>query len=83
MCIRDRFRIVHRELGIKCGFYDLEDSFATICLKNDYEIKDITEVLGHKRIKTTQQYYISSTNKDKKEVREIFEMNVKLENKMI
>ena len=52
-------------------------------MKNDYEIKDITEVLGHKRIKTTQQYYISSTNKDKKEVREIFEMNVKLENKMI
>lgn len=81
--IRYPFRIIHHELGIQCRFYDLRGSFATISLRNGCEIKDISEILGHKRIETTQKYYISSTSKDKKEVGEIFEMNIKLENKMI
>ena len=45
------FRIIHHELGIKCRFYDLRGSFATISLRNGCEIKDIAEVLGNKRIK--------------------------------
>ena len=78
------FKIIHNELGIKkCRFYDLRGSFATISLRGGCEIKDIAEVLGHKRIETTEKYYISSTSEDKKEVEEIFEMNIKLENKMI
>ncbi len=59
------FRIIHHELGIKCRFYDLRGSFATISLRNGCEIKDIAEVLGHKRIETTEKYYILSTSKDK------------------
>ena len=62
------FRIIHHELGIKCRFYDLRGSFATISLRNGCEIKDIAEVLGHKRIETTEKYYISSTNNDKMNV---------------
>ena len=62
------FKIIHHELGIKCRFYDLRGSFATISLRNGCEIKDIAEVLGHKRIETTEKYYISSTNEDKKQV---------------
>ena len=62
------FRIIHHELRIKCRFYDLRGSFATISLRNGCEIKDIAEVLGHKRIETTEKYYISSTNEDKKQV---------------
>lgn len=56
--IKYPFRIIHHELGIKCRFYDLRGSFATISLRNGCEIKDIAEVLGHKRIETTQKYYI-------------------------
>ena len=67
------FKIIHHELGIKSRFYDLRGSFATISLRNGCEIKDIAEVLGHKRIKTTEKYYISNTNEDKKKVTEIFE----------
>jgi len=59
------FKIIHHELGIKCRFYDLRGSFATISLRNGCEIKDIAEVLGHKRIETTEKYYISSTDHDK------------------
>ena len=62
------FKIIHHELGIKCRFYDLRGSFATISLRNGCEIKDIAEVLGHKRIETTEKYYISSTENDKMNV---------------
>lgn len=62
------FKIIHHELGIKCRFYDLRGSFATISLRNGCEIKDIAEVLGHKRIETTEKYYISSAEKDKMNV---------------
>ena len=41
------------------------------------EIKDIAEVLGHKRIETTEKYYISSTVENKKQVTEIFKKNIK------
>ncbi len=67
------FKVIHHELGIKCRFYDLRGSFATISLRSGYEIKDIAEVLGHKRIETTEKYYISSTKEDKKKVTEMYE----------
>ena len=63
--IKYPFKIIHHELGINCRFYDLRGSFATICLRQGSEIKDIAEILGHKRIETTEKYYISTTYKDK------------------
>ena len=75
------FKIIHHELGIKCRFYDLRGSFATISLRNGCEIKDIAEVLGHKRIETTEKYYISSIDKDKESVINLFEKSSKIQNK--
>ena len=66
--IRYPFKIIHHELGISCRFYDLRGSFATISLRHGCKIKDIAEVLGHKRIETTEKYYISSTSDNKKQV---------------
>ena len=77
--IRYPFKIIHHELGINCRFYDLRGSFATISLRNGCEIKDIAEVLGHKRVETTEKYYISSTNGDKKKVSENFEKAIILQ----
>lgn len=71
------FKIIQHELKIYCRFYNSRGSFATISLRNGCEIKDIAELLGHKRIETTEKYYISSTNKDKKLVTEIFEKVIK------
>ena len=59
------FKIIHHELGINCRFYDLRGSFSTISLRSGCEIKDIAEVLGHRRIGTTERYYISSIEQDK------------------
>ena len=76
--IRYPFRIIHHELGIQCRFYDLRENFATICLRNGCEIKDIAEILGHKRIETTQKYYILSLKENKKKVTKVFEENISL-----
>ena len=72
------FKIIHHELGIKCRFYDLRGSFATISLRNGCEVKDIAEVLGHKRIETTQKYYIESTKEDRVMVYKTYESKRKL-----
>ena len=77
------FKIIHHELEIKCRFYDLRGSFATISLRNGCEIKDIAEVLGHKRIETTEMYYISSTKEDKKRVSRSFENTIILKNEKL
>ena len=79
--VRYPFKIIHNELRIKCRFYDLRGSFATITLRNGCEIKDVAEVLGHKRIETTEKYYISSTKEDKKKVNEKIGLIITLNNK--
>ena len=78
--IKYPFKIIHHELGIKCRFYDLRGSFATISLRNGCEIKDIAEVLGHKRIETTEKYYISSTEQDKIRVINKLEKEINITN---
>lgn len=81
--IKYPFKIIRNELGIKARFYDLRGSFATTSLRNGCEIKDIAEVLGHKRIETTEKYYISSTEKDKRQVTKSFEKSLNIFNNII
>ena len=76
--IRYPFKIIHHELGINCRFYDLRGSFATITLRNGCEIKDIAKTLGHKRIETTENYYIISTKYMIKKVSKTFEKEINL-----
>ena len=74
--IKYPFKIIRNELGIKARFYDLRGSFATTSLRSGCEIKDIAEVLGHRRIETTEEYYISSTKVDKEKVSKSFEKSL-------
>ena len=76
--IKYPFRIIHYELGIKCRFYDLRGSFATTTLRSGVEIKDISKVLGHSKIETTENYYITSTKDTLKNVSEKFEKEINL-----
>ena len=72
------FQIIHGELGIeKCRFYDLRGSYATKILTNGVEIRNVADILGHRNIETTENYYISSTNESRKEATEIFDQNMK------
>ena len=84
--IKYPFKIIRHELQIKnCRFYDLRGSYATKCLRNGVEIKDVADILGHKRIETTENYYISSTAENKNDVTTVFDkvMTSKLINNII
>ena len=81
--IKYPFKIIRNELGIKARFYDLRGSFATTSLRSGCEIKDIAEVLRHRRIETTEKYYISSTEKDKIQVAKSFENSLNIFNNII
>ena len=70
--IKYPFKIIHNELGIKnCRFYDLRGSYATKILRNGAEIRDVADILGHSRIETTENYYISSSEKTRKEANDM------------
>ena len=59
--IRYPFKVIHEELGIKkCRFYDLRGTYATKVLNNGTEIKDVANLLGHRNVETTENYYIRS-----------------------
>ena len=68
------FKIIHKELGIEnCRFYDLRGSYATINLRNGVEIRDVADILGHKFIETTENFYISSIDENRKDVSDVFD----------
>ena len=80
------FKIIHNELGIeKCRFYDLRGSYATKILNKGIEIRDVADILGHKNIETTENFYISSTDDTRKYATEVFDNAIKSEtiNKII
>ena len=68
------FKIIHKELGIEnCRFYDLRGSYATINLRNGIQIRDVADILGHKYIETTENFYISNIDENKKNVGDDFD----------
>lgn len=78
--IRYPFKVIREELKIEnCRFYDLRGSFATKTLRSGVEIKDVAQVLGHSRIETTENYYISSSEEAKRNVSKKFEENLRSE----
>lgn len=75
--IKYPFKIIHNELGIEnCRFYDLRGSYATKILRKGAEIRDVADILGHSRIETTENYYISSSEESRKHASEIFEKSI-------
>ena len=78
--IKYLYKIIHDELGIEnCRFYDLRGSYATTILRNGVEIRDVADVLGHKDIETTENYYISSTDETRKNVTDSYENAINLD----
>ena len=78
--LRYPFRIIHNELGIKnCRFYDLRGTYATNILTSESKLRDVADLLGHRNIETTENYYIRSTVSSKieaiKSYEELFKTN--------
>ena len=78
--IKYPYKIIHDELGIEnFRFYDLRGSHATTILRNGVEIRDVADVLGHKDIGTTENYYISSTDETRRNVTDSYENAINLD----
>ena len=78
--IKYPFRIIHNELGIeKCRFYDLRGSYATKILNSGIKIREVADILGHKNIETTENFYISSTDSSRKYATDVFDNVIKSE----
>lgn len=78
--IRYPFKVIRKELGIQnCRFYNLRGSFATKTLRSGVEIKEVAEILGHSKIETTENYYITSYDENRKHAIELFEKELKTE----
>ena len=68
------FKIIHDELNIKkCRFYDLRGSYATKILNSGVEIRVVADMLGHKNIETTENYYITSLDENRNKASKKFD----------
>ena len=75
--IRYPFKIIHNEFGLSnCRFYDLRGTYATKILHGGAEIRDVADLLGHSKIETTENYYISSTEETRKKANEFLEKTI-------
>ena len=75
--IRYPFKIIHNEIGLSnCRFYDLRGTYATKILHGGAEIRDVADLLGHSKIETTENYYISSTEETRKKANEFLEKTI-------
>ncbi len=52
------------ELGIEFKFHKLRHTFASNCAANNMNLQMLMEIMGHKKLQTTQRYYISTQNPD-------------------
>ena len=58
---------------LKCRFYDLRGSYATKILNSGVEIRDVADMLGHKNIETTENYYITSLDENRNKASKKFD----------
>lgn len=66
--IRYPFKVIHNEMGLKdYRFYNLRGTYASKILRSGVEIRDVADLLGHRKIETTENYYITSTEETRKE----------------
>ena len=61
-----KFKKYAKECGIEnATFHTLRHTFATRCVEMDFDIKTLSEILGHSNVKTTLNKYVHSTMEQK------------------
>ena len=73
--LRAKFKRYLKEHGMReLRFHSLRHTFATRCIELGYDVKTLSELLGHKDIKTTLQLYVHTSLLHKREVVEAVAM---------
>ena len=65
--VQKRFKTLLKRCGIpNRKFHALRHSFATMCIEKGFDIKTLSELLGHASVKTTMDIYVHSNLEQKK-----------------
>ena len=67
----------------KCGlpktnFHALRHTFATRCIESGFDVKSLSEILGHSDVKTTLNRYVHSSMNQKQKNMELLQPIIKL-----
>ncbi len=67
--LQKRFQRFLYEHGLRSiPFHGLRHSFATRCIEEGYDAKAVSELLGHRNVKTTLQLYVHPSKEHKREI---------------
>lgn len=60
--VQQRFKEITREVGLEdVTFHTLRHTFATRCIEAGFDVKTLSEILGHSDVKTTLNRYVHSS----------------------
>jgi integrase len=60
--VQNRFKIYTKACGIEnANFHCLRHTFATRCVELDFDIKTLSEILGHSNVNITLNRYVHSS----------------------
>ncbi|WP_320912547.1 site-specific integrase [Eisenbergiella porci] len=72
-----RFQRILKELGIPAfNFHMLRHIFATNCIMQGFDMKSLSEILGHSNVSTTMRIYVHSDMERKKQLMAGYRMAV-------
>ena len=75
--MQNRFKKYLELGGIRdANFHSLRHTFATRCIESGFDLKSLSEILGHSSVKTTLDKYVHSTMKQKKSNMEKIKMAI-------
>lgn len=65
--LQSRFKRILKNCGIaEISFHSLRHTYATMCVEKDFDIKTLSELLGHSDVKVTLNTYVHSSDKLKR-----------------
>lgn len=65
--VQYRFRAILKECGVEpFKFHMLRHYFATTCIQNGFDVKSLSEILGHAAVQTTLNLYVHSSMSQKR-----------------
>lgn len=72
--VQYRFLRILRQCKIEAfNFHKLRHSFATRCISKGFDVKSLSEILGHSNVQITLNLYVHSTLQQKKQLMNLFQ----------